>query len=383
MEASATQAKRLHSALAIGSAVVVVLATTLLFAAPVLSSPVATQSMGKGGGYARDCVGAANLSRRYPQAFRFIVWCGVQAGKVRFSVRQAEGGQLLSYPRQAHPEASGAAGSFRCRKVVETLECAGRVDGPVVVRGFVEVPDGARCRRVLVETAGIRRGGRPTGCPGTHAERPPHDWAYMREFRQGFGLDLDLGGDRAAIDRRIRDLVQAWVSGNPVARVTAAELGLPLSARDQVELEYRDEYRERDSTAIERWAARHAKDSFAGWDFDHESGGIFYIGFVGDQEARIAEFERQVKVLAPERIKPFPTPPRYSERELAAFEEKLLELGVGSELLRLVNGIGTNYLANRVEVGTEHVAKVRRRLAERFGPENPALVVFEEPGVLL
>jgi hypothetical protein len=26
---------------------------------------------------------------------------------------------------------------------------------------------------------------------------------------------------------------------------------------------------------------------------------------------------------------------------------------------------------------------VRRLLAERFGPENPALVVFEEPGVLL
>jgi hypothetical protein len=368
---------------ATGLTAVGVLATTLLLAVPALSLPTATQSLGKGGEYARDCVGAANLSRRHPQAFRFIVWCGVQAGKVRFSVRQSEDGHLLSYPRSVRPEAYGAAGSFRCRKVVETLKCAGRVDGPVVLRGFVEVPAGARCRRVLVATAGIRWGGRPTGCPGTHAERPPRDWSYMRDFRRGFGLDLDLDGDRAAIDHRIRDLVQAWVSGNPVARVTAAEMGLPLSARDQAELEYRDEYLERNSKAIERWAAHHARDTFAGWDFDHEQGGIFYVGFLGDQEAQIAEFERQVKVLAPERIKPFPTPPKYSERELETFEEKLLELGFKSELMRLINSIGTDYLANRVEVGTQHVAKVRRLLAERFGPENPALVVFEEPGVLL
>jgi hypothetical protein len=359
------------------------LAAPLLLAVPAFSFPTAHASLGKGGEYARDCVGAANLSRRYPQAFRFIVWCGVQSGKVRFSVRQAEPGRLLSYPRRVYPEAYGAAGSFRCRMTVETVKCAGRVDGPVVLRGFVEVPRGARCRRVLVATAGIRWGGRPTGCPGTHAERPPHDWSYMRGFRQDFGLDLDLDGDRAAIDARIRDLVGAWVRGNPVARVTAAELGLPLSAADQAELEWRDVYRERDRVALEGWVRRHAPETFAGWDFDHEAGGIFYIGFVGDQEARIAEFESEVKVLAPDRIKPFPVPPKYSERQLEAFEGELLKLLNRSPLARLVNSIGTNSLANRVEVGTEQVAKVRRLLTERFGPENPALVVFEEPGVLL
>lgn len=358
-------------------------AAILLISIPAFSSPRATQSLGKGGEYARDCVGAANISRRQPHAFRFIVWCGVQAGKVRFSVRRGEGERLLSYPRRVYPEAYGAAGSFRCRTVAETLKCAGRVDGPVVLRGFVDVPDGTRCRRVLVETAGIRWGGRPTGCPGTRPGRPPGDWRYMRSFRRDFGLDLDLAGDDAAIDRRIRDLVQAWVRGNPVARVTAAEFGLPLRPEDQAELEYRDEYLERDAEAIERWGRRHAPDTFAGWHLDHEGGGAFYIGFVGDQEAQIAEFERQVKVLAPERIKPFPTPPRYSHRQLEAFEGDLLDLWETSKALRLVNSIGTNDFANRVEVGTRNVAKVRQALADLFGPENPALVVYEPPGVLL
>jgi hypothetical protein len=359
------------------------LAAALLLSIPALSSPGATQSLGKGGEYARDCVGAANLSRRQPRAFRFIVWCGVQAGKVRFSVRRAEGERLLASPRRVYPEAYGAAGNFRCRQVVETLKCAGRVDGAAVLRGFVEVPDGTRCLKVLIRTAGIRWTGRPTGCPGTRADRPPRDWRYMRGFRRDFGLDLDLGGDRAAIDRRIRDLIEAWIRGNPVARVTTAELGLPLRPEDQAELEYRDEYLERDAEAIERWGRQHAPDTFAGWHLDHEGGGTFYIGFVGDQERQIAEFERQVKVLAPERIEPFPTPPRYSHRELEAFEGELLDHWEISGILHLVTSIGTNDFANRVEVGTKHVAKVRQALAELFGPENPALVVYEPPGVLL
>jgi hypothetical protein len=40
-------------------------------------------------------------------------------------------------------------------------------------------------------------------------------------------------------------------------------------------------------------------------------------------------------------------------------------------------------LDNRVEVGTQHVRRVRELLARKFGPEAPFEVVFEKPGTLL
>jgi hypothetical protein len=64
--------------------------------------------------------------------------------------------------------------------------------------------------------------------------------------RAYYGLDRDLGGDHAAIIRRARGLLQAWRHGDPVARWSSQEevFGMPLRASEQVELEYRDTYRE-------------------------------------------------------------------------------------------------------------------------------------------
>lgn len=352
-------------------------------AASASSPPDIGKLMGKGGDYARDCTSLPSLDPKRPSAVRYVVWCGVQTGRVRFSVRRSKGAAVLAFPRRLTPAGSGADGNFHCRRVIQTVKCEGEIEGPVVIRGWIVV-QGNHCIPVAVHNPGDGPFGlTPRGCPGTQPPRPPRVDGYMRSFRREFGLDVDLNGDKKALEQRMRDIVQAWKRGAPVERVMYQEYGLPLSPQDQRWIEYRDEYLNRDSVAIERWAARHARSTFAGWDIDDEHGGIFYIGFVGDQEARIAEFESQVKVLAPDKIKPFPTPPKYSEERLEQFEEELLDLPFRSKLLSLINSIGTDVLANRVEVGTEHVALVRRLLAERFGPENPALVVFEKPIVLL
>lgn len=365
-------------------AVVVAVAGALLAATPAASFPGGALLLGKGDEHVRDCTASTSLVRGRPAAIRFIVWCGVQEGTMRFDLYRGKGLKIRGFPRRISPRGRGAAGDFRCRRVAGTVKCAGRVEGPLVLRGFVGVDAATRCKASLfVETAASIRIRPPTGCPGIRPQRPPRDWRHMEGFRREFGLDLDLEGDRAAIERRVRDLIASWVRGNPVARATAAELGLPLRAQDQAELEYRDEYLERNAGALESWGPRHAPSTYAGWDFDHENGGIFYIGFVGDQEAQIAEFARQAKVLAPDRIRPFPVPPTYSERRLTRFEEELLEVPLRSKLMRLITNIGPNTLANRVEIGTRHVDVVRRLLAERFGPENPTLVVFEAPGGLL
>jgi hypothetical protein len=263
------------------------------------------------------------------------------------------------------------------------VSCAGRVSGPVTLRGWIAAPRGTRCAAGLrARTAGLLYAAKPDGCPGGAPERAPEDLGYMRSFRRSFGLDPDLHGDRVAIDRRIRGLIRAWSRGEPVARVTTGELGLPLRARDDRELEFRDEYREQTASILEHWAPRHAAATFAGWDFDHEHGGIFYIGFTGDQDAQLAAFKARFDLIAPGRIRPFPIPPTHSERELIALEEEVLEwfLTVEGDLF---TSLSTDILANKVEVGTLHVAKARRLLTERFGADAPIRVVHEARGVLL
>jgi hypothetical protein len=204
----------------------------------------------------------------------------------------------------------------------------------------------------------------------------------MFSFRKSFGLDLDLHGNRAAIGRRIHALIRAWSRGEPVARVTADELGLPLRPRDDRELEFRDEYIEQTAGILERWAPRHAAATYAGYDVDHEHGGIFYIGFVGDQDAQLAAFRARFDLIAPGRIEPFPVPPAHSERELLALEEEILEWLVTQEG-DVFNSLSLNTLANVIEVGSLQVKKAHLLLVERFGADAPIRVVREGPAIPL
>lgn len=167
-----------------------------------------------------------------------------------------------------------------------------------------------------------------------------------------------------------------------MTRVAAAQYGQPFRAADQRRIEFRDELLERTASALERWVPRHAAGTYAGYDIDDAHGAIFYVGFTGDQAAQLAAFKSQVKLFAPEHIQPFPVQPLYSERALVKLEEEVFE-PFPSPLTRLINSLGIVVMANKVEVGTEHVAKVRRLLAGRFGPDAPFLVVFARPGVLL
>lgn len=205
----------------------------------------------------------------------------------------------------------------------------------------------------------------------------------MRGLRRDFGLDEDLEGNQAAIDRRIRRIVRAWRRGEPVARVTALQYGQPLRAADQRRIEFRDELLERTVDALESWVPVHAADTYAGYDLDDRHGVVLYVGFTGDQEAQLDAFKRQAKLFAPDHVRPFPVQPLYSERALYGLVDEIIELPRDSPLQRLVNSLTVLALPNKVEVGTENVAETRRLLAERFGPDAPFLVVFSRPGVLL
>jgi hypothetical protein len=201
--------------------------------------------------------------------------------------------------------------------------------------------------------------------------------------RAYYGLDRDLAGDSAAIVRRARGLLSAWRRGDPVARWTSEEeaFGMPLRAAEQIELEYRDTYRNHFQDLVEEgdWVAKNAPTTYAGYEIDEAAGGIIYVGFTKEPEATLEKLKKHL--IAPDRFKPFPIPPRYTEAELMKIEENFPR--PKSPLWNLVNMSGIDYLANKIEVGTQHIARFRRLIAAIYGPEAPFEVVFAQPAVLL
>lgn len=356
-----------------------------LAAAPASAAeePTASASLSKVGDRARDCTAETFVDKSRSGGVGFVVWCGIQSGKVRFTLKQRKEGRFTSFSRRLEVKGRGAGAPFRCYQRGETVKCVGRKRGPATIRGWVTVEPSSRCvLSTMVETTGSTYVGLPLGCPGTKPPRPPRNMGYFRGFRRQFGLDPDLHGNRAAIDRRIRGLIRAWERGNPVARYTTVNLGLPLRPRDQRELDYRGDYLEQTYKELDEWVPRHARDTYAGYDMDHEHGGIIYIGFVGDQAAQLRAFLSSFKSIAPGRIKPFPVPPRYTEAHLWRLAEEVWE-PPNSRLGELINTISVDTLANVVTVGTEHVAEVKRLIAAKYGPDAPFRVEFAGPIELL
>lgn len=330
-------------------------------------------------GAARDCIGRPSLERGRPDEVHFVVWCGVQSGKVKFSIGGHGGPDLVDFDRLLSPTGEGAARSFQCHRESRTVQCAGLTQGPLVLRGSVRVPSGSRCLPMRLHTAESTDVDAPVGCPYVPVARHVYRPHYFHEFRREFGRDADLHGDKAAINRRIRGTVVAWHRGEPVARVTEQELGLPLRPVDMRRLEFESKLVDRAQEALESWVPRHAPDTYAGSILDVENGPvIFRVGFTGDQVAQLEAFEREVKLFAPEHVQPFVVPPTYSEQQLERYREKVVEL-VLSRGLWLLNSVRVDTEANRVWIGTQHGAKLKRLLLEEFGTLDPFLLEFSEP----
>lgn len=359
-------------------------AVGLLLCAAALVPAGALAAAADAGGRARDCTTEARLSRGEPSAIRYVVWCGVQSGRVTLRIRQREG-KLLGFSHVAEATGPGAAGPMRCRPHGGRVFCSGRKTGPVTFRGSIAVAPGTRCASKLKLNVWRWTGDSldfPSGCPRSYRQ-PVRRLRQIIGDRAYYGLDRDLEGDRAAILRRAKSLLAAWRHGEPVARWTYEEeaFGMPLRAAEQVELEYRDTYREHFQDLVEEgdWVARNAPTSYAGYELDEAAGGIIYVGFTVEPEATLEKLKR--RLIAPDRFKPFPVTPTYTEAEL---EKIWFDFPPrNSPLWGLINETSIDYLANKVRVGTQHVARVRRLIEERYGPDAPFEVVFARPAVLL
>ena len=333
-------------------------------------------------GRTRDCTTESMLERGSPTVVRYVVWCGVQSGRVTLRIKRKRGPALLGFSPVAQADGPGAAGPMRCRPLGEDrVFCEARKTGPVTFRGTVAVPPGTRCAALVSLNVWRWTGDSldfPGGCPRSYRERERRVPQILRD-RAWYGLDRDLAGDHAERVRRAESLLAAWRRGEPVARWTSEEeaFGMPLRAFEQAELEYRDLYREQFQDMVEEgdWVKRNAPDAWAGYELDEAAGGIVWVGFTKEPEALLEKLRS--RLIAPERFRLFPVQPRYTEAQLErlwfAFPRR------SSKLWGLVNMTSIHYIVNKVEVGTDHVRRVRRLIAEEYGPEAPFEVVFARP----
>lgn len=152
---------------------------------------------------------------------------------------------------------------------------------------------------------------------------------------------------------------------------------MPLRPAEQVELEYRETYREHFQHLVEEgeWVAKNAPNTYAGYEFDEAAGGIIYVGFTAEPITMLEKLRR--RLIAPDRFQPFPVTPKYTEAELERIWDAFPS--PKSPLERLINATSIHYITNKIVVGTQHVARVRRLIANIYGPEAPFEVVYARP----
>ena len=224
----------------------------------------------------------------------------------------------------------------------------------------------------------------PPPAPGTPI---PPKFKDIAKFREEYGLEKVFPvRNEIELDERIFNLIKAWhepdTPEGEVARATMDRWGVPLRPADVAELEYRDRYVSENSEAIAEWGEQHHAEAFAGTYLDHPAGGILHVGFTEDPDARLAELEESVSLVAVDRLAPFPSVPKSSLVSLgSAFEDVMDAIESDEQLASLVKEVSVDEAANVVRVGGSDVSAIEGIITSLMGPEAPVSVFYEPTAV--
>jgi hypothetical protein len=181
-------------------------------------------------------------------------------------------------------------------------------------------------------------------------------------------------------------LREHWIEEEPVARWSAVAWGAPVDEAEAFELRLRLESTEQADRLIHDWLKKTGLTSiYAGWDWAPD--GTIYVGFTRRPVATLARLRKAEPFVAPEPLKPFPTPPTHSEAELRKLAGRIIAAaqkleGVGKRGFGLEEA-SLDTLANKIELRSFDPAAARRWVAANLGPDTPVEVVKAGGGELL
>jgi sugar lactone lactonase YvrE len=213
----------------------------------------------------------------------------------------------------------------------------------------------------------------PPPAPGTPT--PPR-FADILRFRDEYGLEKVFPvANEIERNERIFDLIKAWYEGEPLARATAENWGIPLRPVDLAELEYRERYLTHNGPLIAQWGETNYPSIYAGYYMDHQAGGVLRIGFTQDQEEHLDDAKEQLQLAAKDRTGVYSTPPLAAQAALTSGLEALsAALDTNVVLGNLVTGLSINESANRIEIETTNVSQAQQIVQGLVGARVPLSV---------
>jgi streptogramin lyase len=199
----------------------------------------------------------------------------------------------------------------------------------------------------------------------------PPTFQATKDFREEYGLDPDLRGNKLALDERIFELINVWNDPNSylgeVARASWERWGVPMRPVDVAELEYREWLYNTNAEKIDEWVEATQPANFAGYYLDNRAGGIMYVGFLGNQEEQLDQLKSSLGLVAPERIRVYPTPPTVSYLSEQVTAEDVVEAIESSpRLTEEVVSVGEERSGTALRIGTPDVAQVESELHSDF-----------------
>jgi YD repeat-containing protein len=211
--------------------------------------------------------------------------------------------------------------------------------------------------------------------PDPEAEVPPK-FSDILEFRDEFGLDLDVNGNEEAINDRVFNLIGDW--NNPhtptgaIARATAERWGIPMRLVDAAEMEYRESYIAHNGPLIQEWGEEQLPHAYAGYYVAHSEGGTLRIGFTDDPAEHLSALISAIHPVAPERLEAYTAPSNGSFTSLKGVEESVSAAAISNEALASsLRSIELDTETNKVVVTSANPASTSAIIAEIVGPSAP------------
>jgi hypothetical protein len=232
---------------------------------------------------------------------------------------------------------------------------------------------------LLLAPVGVAVQAHGVSAASSSGRRPSHKLAptvaSVKRFRLQKGLDLDLGGDEAAVDARAKKLVAFWRAEDAFAVRTARQWGSPLRHVDLRELKFRKRYVKQALLVIPAWAVSNAPSAYAGLCVDERGGGLIEVGFNHEQSAQVEKLQSELNVLAPSRIEPLPFEPRYALAELEGLEANISSRAWSVGEAESISLMLINVPENKVRIYTQYVQKLRELTHETYGFDAPIAVM--------